>query len=83
MPYDSRPVSEGGNRGIDERFSRQAPAGKFRVIGVDTFDGDDWVQGDRDTIAEAQELAKEKGGEMTMMHIYDDQGNNVDSAGTL
>ena len=39
MPYDPRPVSEGGNRGIDEQFSRKAPKGEFRVIGVDTFDG--------------------------------------------
>lgn len=83
MPYDPRPASEGGNRNIDEGFSRQAPAEKFRVIGVDTFDGGDWVQGDRDTLAEARELAKEKGGEMTMMHVYNDQGDNVGSAGTF
>ena len=36
MPYDPRPVSQGGNAGIDEQFSRNAPEGKFRVIGVDT-----------------------------------------------
>ena len=83
MPYDPRPVSEGGNRGLDETFSRQAPAGKHRVIGVDTFDGGDWVQGDCDTLAEAQELAEEEGGEMTMMHIYNDKGEHVGNAGTF
>ena len=83
MPYDARPTSKGGNRGIDERFSRQAPAGKFRVIGVDTFDGSDWLDGDHDTLVAAQEVANEKGGEMTVMHIYDDQGNNVGGAGTF
>jgi hypothetical protein len=81
MPYDPRPVSEGGNKGIDECFSRQAPTGKFRVIGVDTFDGSDWVQGDCDTLAEARELANKKGGEMTMMHIYNDQGKHMGNAG--
>lgn len=83
MPYDPRPVSEGGNKGIDERFSRQAPAGKFRVIGVDTFDGGDWVQGDRDTLKEARKLAKKEGGNMTKMHIYNDKGEHKGEAGTF
>jgi hypothetical protein len=83
MPYDPRKVSEGGNRGIDEEFSRKAPPGKFRIIGVDTFDGGDWVQGDCDTIEEARELAAEKGGTMTKMHIYNDEGRHVGEAGTF
>lgn len=83
MPYDPRPVSQGGNRGIDERFSRSAPKGKFRVIGVDTFDGGDWHQGDFDTNAEAQACADAKGGQMTVMHVYDDAGRHVGKAGTF
>lgn len=83
MPYDSRSVGKGGNRGIDERFPRQAPAGKFRVIGVDTFDSSDWVQGDRDTLKEAQELAEKEGGQMTMMYIYNDKGEHMGEAGTF
>ena len=77
MPYDPRPVSEGGNRGIDETFSRQAPEGKFRVVGVDTFDGADWAKGDFPTFEKAKERAEEetKGKEMLMMYIYDDKGN--------
>jgi hypothetical protein len=81
MPYDPRPVSEGGNRGIDETFSRAAPKGKFRVIGVDTFDGGDWVQGDFDTKEAAIAEAQKRGGEMTKMHVYDDKGRHVADAG--
>ena len=76
MPYDPRPVSEGGNRGIDEQFSRCAPKGKFRVVGADTFDGDDWVQGDFDTLEEAKECADKKGCQMTKMYFYNDKGQS-------
>ena len=61
----------------------QAPAGKFRVVGVDTFSNDDWVQGDFDTLEEAQATADKKGGEMTKMHVYDDKGNHRHEAGTF
>ena len=81
MPYDPRPTSEGGNRGVDDEFSRKAPEGKFRVVGVDTFDGTDWVQGDRDTLEKAKELADEKGSAMTKMHVYNDQGEHLYDAG--
>lgn len=85
MPYDPRPVSQGGNAGIDETFSRKAPAGKFRVIGVDTFDGDDWVEGDFDTVnlARAHAAKKTAGEQMLKMHIYNDQGIHVAAAGTF
>lgn len=83
MPYDPRPVSEGGNRGIDDQFTRFAPAGKFRVIGVDTFDGGDWIQGDFDTKEAALKTAQEKGGNMTRMYVYDDAGKHVGNAGTF
>lgn len=83
MPYDPRPVSRGGNRGIDERFSRNAPKGMFRVIGVDTFDGSDWVQGDFPTKLAALAEARAKGGQMTKMHVYDDGGHHIDQFGTF
>ena len=85
MPYDPRPVSEGGNRGIDEQFSREAPKGKFRVIGVDTFDGGDWVEGDFDTLDQAKKHANEKteGQQMLKMHVYDDTGSHRHDAGTF
>lgn len=83
MPYDPRPVSEGGNRGIDEQFGRAAPKGKFRVICVDTFDGGDWVHGDFATKEAAITAARSKGGEMLRSYVYDDSGAHVTSAGTF
>lgn len=85
MPYDPRSVGDGGNRGIDDRFSRKAPKGKFRVIGVDTFDGSDWVDGDFDTLEQARKHAnkKTKGKQMLKMHVYDDTGLHRHDAGTF
>jgi len=83
MPYDPRPVSEGGNGGIDEEFSRRAPNGKFRVVGVDTFDGGDWPHEDYPTLKDALEVANDRGGDMTVMHVYDDAGKHVGRAGTF
>lgn len=83
MPYDPRPVSQGGNRGIDEQFTRAAPKGQFRVIGVDTFDGGDWHEGDYGSRQEAVKVARAKGGEMTKMYVYDDAGNYVSQAGSF
>jgi len=85
MPYDPRPVFQGGNRGIDEEFSRRAPPGKFRVIGVDTFDGGDWVDGDYDTLEEAIKKADEKGKNASMLklHVYDDTGEHLHEAGSF
>ncbi len=85
MPYDPRPVSQGGNRSIDETFSRKAPPGMFRVIGVDTFDGDDFVEDDFPSLPLAQDHVREKtaGKEMLMMHIYDDRGCHLGNAGSF
>lgn len=85
MPYDPRLVSEGGNRGLDELFSRNAPKGKFRVIGVDTFDGTDWLEGDFQSLEIAREhvAEKTKGKSMLVMHIYNDQGESVGSGGSF
>jgi hypothetical protein len=60
---------------------RLAPPGKWRVIGVDTFDRTDWVEGDFDTRDEAVKHAKSRGGQMLKMHVYDDQGKHVADAG--
>ena len=83
MPYDPRPTSEGGNRGIDTDFSRKAPEGKFRVVGVDTFDGQDWVQGDFGSLELAKEAADKsvEGEQMLKMHVYNDKGEHLYDAG--
>lgn len=81
MPYDPRPINEGGNRSIDVLFSRLAPKGKFRVIGVDTFDGTDWNEGDFDCAESAFEHASAKSGEMLRMYVYDDTGKHIAQSG--
>jgi len=85
MPYNPLSVDEGGNRGIDTTFSRKAPKGKYRIIGVDTFDGDDWLEKDCDTLTEAQKhiIEKVKGQQMLKMYIYDDTGKYISNAGTF
>ncbi len=62
-----------------------APAGQYRVVGVDTFDHPvtDWVQGDFATADEALAVAAAEGATMTMMHVYDDDGNHLFKAGTV
>lgn len=57
--------------------------GKFRVVGVDTFDGTDWVEGEFDTKEEAIAHAKARGGEMLKMHVYDEHGRHISQAGTF
>lgn len=81
MPYDPRPVSQGGNRGLGELFGTQADGGKWRVIGVDTFDGSDWVEGDFSTKEEAIASADAKGAKFLKMHVYDPDGRHVHEAG--
>ena len=83
MPYDPRPVSQGGNCGIDEQFSRCAPKGMFRVVGVDTFDGTDFVAGDFITFDDALEyvIKQTVGTDMLVMHIYDDTGAHLINKG--
>jgi len=63
----------------------KAPSGKFRVIGVDTFDGMDWVSGDFNSLNEAIRHAdtQVKGEQMLKMHIYDDTGLHHYDAGTF
>ena len=83
MPYDPRPVSEGGNRGIDEQFSRYAPEGKYRIIGVDTFDGEDWLYKDEESLDEAVKFANQHGSQMNLVYVYDNQGRCVYRAGSF
>lgn len=59
----------------------KAPKGKFRVVGVDTFDGGDWIEGDFKTKEEALRCAKKERGDMCKTHVYDDKGNHVGEAG--
>jgi hypothetical protein len=59
-----------------------APAGKFRVIGVDRFPApeEDWLIGDYSGLQQAEDAAsaarKDATGDVTMLaiYVYDDQG---------
>jgi hypothetical protein len=57
--------------------------GKPFVIGVDTFDGDDWLVGYFETNNEAIENARNRGKEMLKMHAYDKNGNHIGEGGTF
>lgn len=54
----------------------KAPKGKFRVVGVDTFEGPraDYLIGDYDTQEEAEAMATKRGGVMNPTYVYDDKG---------
>ena len=56
----------------------RAPVGKFRVVDVDLFSHEDWVEGDFDTreaaFLVADENNKSRTGEMdTVYYVYDDK----------
>lgn len=70
---------------IDKDFSRKAPKGKFRIIGVDTFSPDDWHEKDVDTLQEAKKIIhkKIKGKQMLKYYIYDEDGKFINEAGTF
>lgn len=65
-----------------EGFGRFPQNGKkYRVVGVDTFSNEDWLENDFDTFQEAREHADKKGGVMTKMYVYDEDGNYIYEAG--
>lgn len=55
----------------------KANPGKFRVIGIDTFDYTDWIEGDFDTIDEAIVKTNTIKGNFTNTYIFDDKGNKI------
>lgn len=59
----------------------RAPPGKFRVVGVDTFDRTNWVHGDYDSKEAALAAARSLGGEMLKAHTYDDAGRHLEDFG--
>ncbi len=61
----------------------QASPGKFKVIGLDTFSHEDWIEGEYDTKEEAIKKAKSitKGNDMTLARVYDDKENQLFQCG--
>jgi hypothetical protein len=72
-----RPVIAPGNH------DRKAPPGKFRVLGVDTFEGpfEDYLIADCDTKEKAIDLAKKHGADMNPTYVYDSAGKLLFNAG--
>lgn len=68
-----------------ERTPRKAPPGKFRVIGVDTFDGTDWLEGDFDSLQLAKDHVDKgtKGNDMLKMHMYDENAVHQYEGGSV
>ena len=60
----------------------QPPVGKFRLVGVDTFDGESWIYGDFDTESEGRRQCAQKGGVMLKGYLYDDKGRCIEEAGS-
>lgn len=60
-----------------------APTGRFRVIGVDTFEGPDadFLIGDFSTEADAIGTAKKRADNMKPVYVHDDKGELRFSAG--
>ena len=55
--------------------------GKPFVIGVDTFDYTDWLDGYFDTNEEAIKEAEERGRPMLRMHAYNKDGKHIGGGG--
>lgn len=57
-------------------FQLKAPPGKFRVVGVDTFEGPttDYLIGDFTSADEAIQSAKQHTGVMNPVYVYNDAG---------
>jgi len=70
---------------MDTDFSRKAPKGKFRIVGVNTFLNNDWHEKDVDTLQNAKKIIEEKtrGEEKLRYYIYDENGKFIADAGTF
>ena len=60
----------------------QAPEGKFRLVGMDTFGEESWVYADYDNLLEAKNECSKQGGTMLKAYLYDDKGNCIEEAGS-
>ncbi len=65
------------------RNESKAPAGEFRVIGIDTFEppGSDYLIGDFDSHEAALRAAEKAAGPMTPVYVYDDEGKRIAAFG--
>lgn len=64
---------------MESQNELKAPQGKYRVIGVDTFESmdADYLIGDFESKEEALKVAEKRGGEMNPTYVYDDTGKEI------
>ena len=55
----------------------KAPENKFRVVGIDLLNSEDWVE-DFDTEKRALKCAEKKKDDMMRTYVYDEKGKRVD-----
>ncbi len=62
----------------------KAPKGKYRVVGVDTFEGPtaDYPIGDYRTFKRAVAVCLEHGGQMNPCYVYDSNGKCLFKSGS-
>ena len=58
-------------------YDREAPPGQYRVVGVDLFEGIDYVLKDCKRLTDAKHLADMNAGVMYITHVFDDDGQQV------
>jgi hypothetical protein len=70
---------------MTEEIERKARKGKFLVVGEDAFrmPPEEFKIAEVDSIEEAKAAAEEECGSMTPVTVYDDQGNEVYSCGSI
>lgn len=83
VPLDTL-LHDFGKKAEASRQKVQAPPGKFRVLGIDKYSGEDWIQGDFDletvAVLEARRLTFEAKPSAshhsvaTVYYAYDDRG---------
>ncbi len=62
--------------------NHKAPKGKYRVVVFDSFDHEEAIVGDFNTLEDAQTKANSIGGTMTIAYVHDDKGTIIDRFGS-
>ena len=61
----------------------KARKGRFLVMGFDSFDMEYFRVSEHTKLKKATEVADSKGGSMTLMYVFDDQGKKCCTRGTF
>ena len=70
----------------EKRSEKELREEEAKIAGiVDTFNNEDWVQGDCDSLPQAKELAEKEvaGKQMLKMYAYDEHGRLLHDCGSF